>query len=261
MSKILLIVTTVLVLIAAALGFLTQTKVKGLKQEIASLSGQVTQKDTEIARLTGELKTATEEIATAKAKIEQIESDLATTQKALDDSKTQLADATRQIEERNTEIQNLNARIASGMSTDTVGTGEAPPEISEIRSKLKDTETQLAEARALNDSLTGKISEQESQVATLREKAERIERQEMARGLTGQVLAVNRAWNFAVLSIGSQHGVVANAEMIIVRDGQAIGKVKVTSVEPSTSIADVVPGSLARGAQIRPGDSVIYPGA
>ena len=96
---------------------------------------------------------------------------------------------------------------------------------------------------------------------TLREKAEQQDRRVMARGLEGQILAVNSAWNFVVISLGDRQGVVPHAEMIVMRDGQRVGKVKITSVEPSTSIADVVPGSVSRGSSVRPGDRVIYPGA
>ena len=55
--------------------------------------------------------------------------------------------------------------------------------------------------------------------------------------LPGTILAVNQAWNFVVLSLGDRQGVVPNAEMLVQRGGQLLGKVRVTSVEPSTSIA------------------------
>ena len=49
-----------------------------------------------------------------------------------------------------------------------------------------------------------------------------------------------------------------NAELLVKRGTQLIGKVRVTSVEPSTSIADIVANSVPQGATISPGDSVIY---
>ena len=64
-----------------------------------------------------------------------------------------------------------------------------------------------------------------------------------------------------VLSIGDRQGAVANAEMILQRGGSQIGKVRITSVEPSTSVADIIPGSLARGVRVQPGDQVIFPGS
>ncbi len=82
--------------------------------------------------------------------------------------------------------------------------------------------------------------------------------QTVANGLSGKILAYNPGWNFVVLSIGDRQGLKANAQMIIMRGNQAIGKVKVTSVEPGNSIADIVPGSIAKGVFVQPGDRVVY---
>ena len=62
-------------------------------------------------------------------------------------------------------------------------------------------------------------------------------------------------WGF-----GDRNGVVNNAEMLIKRGSQLIGKVRITSVEPSTSIADIVVNSLRSGLSVQPGDTVIYAG-
>ena len=82
----------------------------------------------------------------------------------------------------------------------------------------------------------------------------------MRNGLEGRILAVNPAWNFVVLSLGDRNGVVNNAEMLIKRGSQLIGKVRITSVEPSSSIADIVANSVTRGLSVQPGDTVIYAG-
>ena len=72
-------------------------------------------------------------------------------------------------------------------------------------------------------------------------------------------LAATEAINNAI-----EHGCAAsekkflNAEMLIKRGNQLVGKVRVTSVEPSTSIADIVANSVPRGLSIQPGDNVIY---
>ena len=77
-------------------------------------------------------------------------------------------------------------------------------------------------------------------------------------GLEGRILAVNQAWNFVVLNLGDKNGVVGNAEMLIKRGDRLVGKARVTSVEPATSIADIVPSSVPHGESIQPGDTVIY---
>ena len=80
-------------------------------------------------------------------------------------------------------------------------------------------------------------------------------------GVHGTVLAVNQAYNFVVLSMGDRQGVVPNSEMLVLRSGSLIGKIRISSVEPTTSIGDIITNSLARGVQVQPGDTVIYAGS
>jgi len=79
-------------------------------------------------------------------------------------------------------------------------------------------------------------------------------------GIRGTVLAVNQAYNFVVLSVGERQGVVPNSELLVMRSGTLIGKIRISSVEPTTSIGDIITNSLARGVQVQPGDIVIYAG-
>jgi hypothetical protein len=75
-----------------------------------------------------------------------------------------------------------------------------------------------------------------------------------------EVLAVNQAYNFVVLNLGGRHGVEAQSEMLVVRDGTFIGKIRISSVEPTIAIGDIITSSLAQGVQVQPGDIVIYAG-
>ena len=69
---------------------------------------------------------------------------------------------------------------------------------------------------------------------------------------------VNQSWNFVVLSLGDRQGLVPNAELLIQRGGKYLGKVRVTSVESSTAIADILQRTVPRGLTVMPGDNVIY---
>ena len=80
-------------------------------------------------------------------------------------------------------------------------------------------------------------------------------------GLRGTVLAVNQAYNFVVLNLGGRQGVESNSEMLVLRRGTLIGKIRVSSVEPATAIGDIIGSTLTRGVQVQPGDNVIYAGS
>jgi DNA repair exonuclease SbcCD ATPase subunit len=99
------------------------------------------------------------------------------------------------------------------------------------------------------------------QLATLRTDKKRMEQelQEMRTtpaGLRGRVAHVEEAWNFLVLNIGQQHRVQPNTEFIVYRDDKLVGKVQVVSVNPDTSIANILPG-YGKGA-LKPGDVAIH---
>ncbi|MEI9894122.1 MAG: hypothetical protein WDN28_09605 [Chthoniobacter sp.] len=45
--------------------------------------------------------------------------------------------------------------------------------------------------------------------------------------------------------MGDMQGVMVNSSLIVVRGSDPIARLRITSVEPSTSIADVLPGTVA----------------
>ena len=143
------------------------------------------------------------------------------------------------------EIKSVNNRFFKA-------TVRVPEEMSTLETELEETKTLLAAAQDRNTGLEAQISE-------YRRKEESRQKSQMRQGIQGTILAVNQAWNFVVLSIGDRQGVVSNAEMLVQRGGQLIGKVRVTSVEPSTSIADIIVRTVPRGFSVMPGDTVIYP--
>ena len=71
---------------------------------------------------------------------------------------------------------------------------------------------------------------------------------------------MNQAYNFVVLNLGGRQGVQTNAELLVMRGGTQIGRIRVSSVEPATAIGDIISSSLPRGVQVQPGDTVVYVG-
>ena len=76
-------------------------------------------------------------------------------------------------------------------------------------------------------------------------------------GLIGKVSAVDPKWDFVVLDIGANHGLLRNGELSISREGKLIARVKVAKVETDYAIANVMPGF--KKSEIREGDAVLTP--
>ena len=60
--------------------------------------------------------------------------------------------------------------------------------------------------------------------------------------LKGKILVVDPKWDFVVLNIGEDQGVIQDGELLVSRDGKLVAKVIVRSVEKDRSIANIVPG-------------------
>jgi hypothetical protein len=60
--------------------------------------------------------------------------------------------------------------------------------------------------------------------------------------LKGKVLVADPKWNFVVLNVGEDQGVLERGELLVNRNGRLVAKVVVRSVQKDRCIANVLPG-------------------
>jgi Skp family chaperone for outer membrane proteins len=256
MAKVLLIVAILVSLLTAGIGYVNKQTLVETVATLDTTKSSLATRTTELTGKTKELEETTASLETTTAEKQTAEASLATTEAALDKSESELTDVKGQVATKDGEIQSLNDQIkekdvtiaqltvpGTTPSDATASTGPTPRE-QELEALVASLEEKNTELRSENETFTKKEDDRKQMV--------------MRDGLEGQVLAVNPAWNFVVLSIGDNRGVVNNAELLLKRDGRYLGKVRVTSVEPSTSIADIVANSVPAGIAVQPGDRVIY---
>ncbi len=255
MGKVLLIVSICITAAAAALGFINKGKLTSAMQDRDAAQAEVTQKTADLEKASKELKSAKDTLTTTIAEKDQIASQAETTKAELDKTKTEVASLTSQISSKESEVAKLTADIqAKEQELTTLRSGSDTAAAAPGAEQLaKEQEQQM-----LITKLQGDLDGARRQLEELRTREQNRMALKMRNGLEGRVLAVNQAWNFVVLNLGDKNGVVSNAEMLVKRGNQLIGKVRVTSVEPSTAIADIVSNSVPRGLSIQPGDNVIY---
>ena len=131
--------------------------------------------------------------------------------------------------------------------------------MTELQTQLDEVRQQLDNAEREKLFLTEKMQDASPHEELIQEQPSH-RRAALQPGLHGTVLAVNQAYNFVVLDLGGRQGVETNAEMLVMRRGTVIGKIRVSSVEPATAIGDIISSTLPRGVQVQPGDTVIYAG-
>jgi len=253
--------------LAALFGFLNTQKVKALRATVATAQAardtterRIREKPNSSADTSAKkeepakLAEAENRAAKAEAELAQIQKEKADLQTKLDEDHKELA-ALQPAKHEDEKDPNVSA-AASPVAT-------APA--ADLQSQLDDLRRQLDAAEKEKTFLSEKL--QDAQERSVQPKEEKKQRRETVReagprrtGLGGTVLAVNQAYNFVVLNLGARHGVESNSEMLVLRDGALVGKIRISSVEPATAIGDIITNSLARGAQMQPGDNVIYAG-
>ena len=75
--------------------------------------------------------------------------------------------------------------------------------------------------------------------------------------LSGKVSAVDPKWDFVIIDMGANHGLLKNGELSISREGRLVARVKVSRVETDYSVANVMAGF--KKSDIHEGDAVLTP--
>jgi hypothetical protein len=251
-----------LLVLAAFFGFLNSQKMKTLRATVATAQAA---RDVAERRIREKLNPsaggAVEDqgkIAQAENRAAKAEAELAQIQKEKADLQTKLDE--NQIASLQTPVQEAEKNPNASPTDNSAATAPA----ADLQSQVDDFRRQLDSAEKEKAFLSEKLQDIQDRADQPKEGKKRREtvREAAPRrtGLRGTVLAVNQAYNFVVLNLGTRHGVESNAEMLVLRDGALVGKIRISSVEPATAIGDIITNSLARGAQMQPGDNVIYAG-
>ncbi len=261
MARLFLILTIVIGLGAAFLGYKATEQAKALQSDLSNTKTDRDKTKADLKKTQGELADTKKSLEEAEAAKKKAEDDLTSTKGMLDTAKADLAkaetamkDAEQKLGVAQADLDKIKAQF-EGIKPEELAA--KVKDLTENKTKL---ETELAEAKQVQESLKKKADDLETQFAAKDRTIQEYKVGYVRNGLTGKVLAYNPGWNFVVLNLGDKSGLKSGAQMVVTRSGAMIGKVKVTTVEPSSAIADVLPGTIARGESVQPGDTVIFQG-
>jgi hypothetical protein len=253
-----------LLILAAFFGFLNTQKVKALRVTVATAQAA---RDAAERGIREEPNTSTGGALEEKNKVTEAENRAVKAEAELAQTQKEKADLQTKLDENQKEAAPLQMRgeeAGKNPNASTADTPDATASAGDLQSQLADIRNQLDSAEKEKAFLSEKLQDMQERADQPKQEKKRREtvRETAPRrtGLRGTVLAVNQAYNFVVLNLGTRHGVESNAELLVLRDGALIGKIRISSVEPATAIGDIITNSLARGAQMQPGDNVIYAG-
>jgi peptidoglycan hydrolase CwlO-like protein len=259
MPRILIGISILLVTLSFIFGFLNSAKIKSLRSELATNIS--TRNNSERARTASEKKLKAREnmLADEQSKMTAAEAKVTSAEANLTKAQNEKAALEAKVQANEGQLAELQKQVGNA----PVGAAPGAPEAvapNEMKSLLDDARQQLEAAEQEKTILADKIKAAEDRVTQLEEEKKRRGSGINAPGVHGTVVATNQAYNFVVLNLGERQGVVPNSEMLVMRQGELVGKIRISSVEPATSIGDIITNSLARGVQVQPGDTAIYAG-
>ena len=240
------------ILVGLATLYVTHVQVGGkievLTTNLAQTEANLQQSRQSEAEAKRNVKTLSGELADTQATLLQTGENLTNTM-MLAQQQRERADtnamALRQVTmERNTAQQELSRWQVFGRTID------------QIRNDLGTLRTVQAERdvfEAENQALERTLRTEQARLARLLGTNAPIQ---LPPGTKGNIVAVDPKYDFVVLDIGENDGVLPWAQMLVNRDGKLIGKVQITQVEPNRSIANVLQDW--KQDDVMEGDQVIF---
>ncbi|MGA2028973.1 MAG: hypothetical protein ABSG87_02755 [Verrucomicrobiota bacterium] len=182
---------------------------------------------TELSKTQDTLKQTQQDLADAQAARDKAIADADTQAKRADQLTTQLAKVT---EDRDDAQAKLAAYTATTLS---------PDQVLVLSRSLKDAQSALEVANEEKLVLQRAVTRLKTRLA-MYEGTDYVVR--LRADLKGKIIAVDPKWEFVILDIGEDQGVLENGELLVNRDGKLVAKVVVRSVQKDRCIANIVPG-------------------
>lgn len=228
------------------------------------------------AHFTSEIETRD----TEKASLATSQDRLKAAQKVLKDLPIETAgideEAAAKTEEE-TALKESNDALKAGISSKVSTIASNKTKLDEIREKtakigdLQNLASKMKSMGAELEEMTQSIADNEASLSSLTDQntvteadatKRKKEFEDMSKGeslatLKTRIRSIYPAWGFVTLSDGNNAGVVANSTLDIVRDGETVAKLLVTSVESSSASASIVPDSIGENVTLMVGDRVV----
>lgn len=258
MAKIFTIVTIVLTFLAALVGVINRVKLVETKATLEATQSEGDKTKKTLEEVNAKLAESQKSVAEWTAKTEATQAEVNKLKSEVESKESESVDAKGKLMAANVEIESLKSKVESVTKLkDDITQKFTDLQNEPVQQQLNEARSAVEEQKTINAQLTANVDKSKLRIKELEDQLAQKKRLEKIGELTGRVLAVNEAWNFVVLNIGDKDGISSNSELLVKRGNTRIGRIRITSVEPASSIADIIPGSLIGGLNIQPGDYVV----
>ena len=211
-------------------------KTKATKEKLAAVAGAAAA-EKELKDMQDSLTKAEKAKAEAAAKKEDVA-------KLVEDATASKVAAAKDLDELEQKMKDL---------------GGLPAMVAELKAqeaKRVEYDNQIATAKSAIENALASKAVLDKQIVELKRIDLWQQTGTMAPTFRSRITAVNQDWGFVTIGAGNGSSVVRQAKLDVVRGNSIVGKVIVTNVASGSSAAEIVPGSVAPGDSILPGDQV-----
>jgi hypothetical protein len=210
-----------------------------------------------------ELTAANEHIKVDEAKIKKQDDDLqdkaaqiATLNQQKSDLNTQLTDAQTKVSDIQKQLDAKTDEATQAEGKLNVLTQELGPDtVDSLRANATALQQEVAQKTTEMKILEDELQKAKISAAHIAKVLAEVNDHSTAMPpLSGKVKFVNQIWNFVVLDVGTAQGVVPKGELNVFRGRLYLGKLKISSVDTDSSVADIEP-DVKGGVQV--GDDVL----
>jgi len=183
---------------------------------------------------------AKKELETTKGELDSASEKANTQEKRANELATRLEKTTQERNDAQTELARWRA---SGLTLE---------EIQATKTENKKLTDENGALKVKNAELARTLTQTKSELDLLTGVKTKVE---LPPGLKGKVIAVDPKFEFVVLNIGLDDGALARGELLVNRSGRLVAKVRILSLEPHRSVANVLPDW--KQGEIMEGDIVL----
>jgi len=233
--RISLIVVIIAALGAGVLGYLEVTK------QIPDLTKQRDDENSAKHQALTELDTTKKTLAKTKTELTQTQGELADTKDQLTKAVATASKQTQRANELNDKLTQATQDRDDAQSKLEAYTviGLTAEQVNKLNKQYNDS---LKAIQAINDEklvLLRTITRLTNELAKYIEPDQDIK---LRADLRGKISVVDPKWEFVVLNVGLDQGVISGGELLVSREGKLVAKVTVRTVEKDRCIANLIPG-------------------
>ena len=203
--------------------------------------GKLDKTTKDLEKTTADLNTTKEALAATTSERDKAQAEVASLTKSKAEQTEKLAKFTQERDDARAELAAYKA------------TGQTPAQILGFVDRIKQLQDTIEAAHTENKQLDQKLRSTEVKLAKIIDPEFIVP---LPPELKGKVIASDPKWNFVVLNVGTDQGVLTDGELLVNRNGKFVAKVRVRSVEKGRCIANILPGwylgEVIEGDQVLP---------